>query len=157
MMTMRMMMRLVAVVAMWAAIVGCGAGEVGEQDAGAAEMTAAEPAGHAHGAGPEIGLAGDGELPGHSLYHLEGEWWDQNGEHRPLESLGGRVQLVTMVYTNCAFACPRIVGEMKRLESAFAERYGDDVGFVLFSLDPERDTPDGAIVPAAVMSMGKNF
>lgn len=83
-----------------------------------------------------------GELPGHSLYHLDSEWWDQHGEARPLESLAGRAQIVSMVYTNCAFACPRIVGEMKRLESMFVEEYGDRVGFVLFSIDPERDTPE---------------
>lgn len=146
-MTMRSVLRLTMALVMGAAIVGCGGAgagspERGEAEGAHAEMAAAGEGGHAHGHGPELGLAANGELPGYSLYHLEGEWWDQSGEMRSLESLGGRVQLVTMVYTNCGFACPRIIGEMKRLESDFAERYGDEVGYVLVSIDPERDTPE---------------
>lgn len=141
------MVRVLLALVMGAAIVGCGGtagvGDTGVEDAEGRHLAeAGDHGGHAHGHGPELGLAGEGELPGYSLFHLEGEWWDQAGELRPLESLAGRVQLVTMVYTNCGFACPRIVAEMKRLESDFAARYGDRVGYVLVSIDPGRDTPE---------------
>ena len=46
-----------------------------------------------------------------------------------------------MVYTSCEATCPLIVADLKRIEASIpAERRGD-VGFVLVSLDPERDTP----------------
>src|SRR5690606_23496486 len=82
-----------------------------------------------------------GGLPGHSVYHLESTWWDQTGETKPLSSLGGRVQLVSMVYTHCAFACPMIVADLKRIESALGPELVEVVGFVLVSIEPERDTP----------------
>lgn len=82
------------------------------------------------------------ELSGLSLYNLDSEWWGPDGVRRPLASLQGRVQVLSMVYTNCAFACPRILAEMKRIESALGEAGREHVGFVLVSIDPERDTPE---------------
>jgi protein SCO1/2 len=83
----------------------------------------------------------DGPLPSGSIYHLTGEWWDRTGDRHPLASfLGGRVQVVAMVYTHCAQACPAIVAELKRIEAALGP--SADVGFVLASMDPERDTPE---------------
>lgn len=72
-----------------------------------------------------------------SLYELPGSWTDQTGAEISLEALAGRPQVVAFVYTSCAFACPRIVARMKRLEAA-----DPDVGLVLVSIDPERDTPE---------------
>jgi protein SCO1 len=96
---------------------------------------ASEHAHHVHAAPVEMGEPTD-----YSIYHLESAWWDQHGEERPLATLGGRVQVVSMVYTHCSYTCPRILGEMKRLEGELEDVGG--VGFVLVSIDPERDTPD---------------
>jgi protein SCO1/2 len=63
-------------------------------------------------------------------------WTDQHGAARRLADLAGRPQVIAMVYTNCGSACPLIVGDMKRLEATFPE-----LGLVLVSIDPERDTP----------------
>jgi len=79
-------------------------------------------------------------LTDHSIYHLESEWWDQHGEVQPLGSLGGRVQVISMVYTNCSYTCPRILADMKRIEAQIDDP--EQVGLVLVSIDPERDTPD---------------
>jgi protein SCO1/2 len=75
-----------------------------------------------------------------SLYDLAHEWTDQHGARRTLASLAGRPQVIAMVYTSCAVACPRIVADMKRLEGELGERAGA-VGFVMVSIDPTRDTP----------------
>jgi protein SCO1 len=75
-----------------------------------------------------------------SVYELDANWTDQHGTTRPLASLAGRPQVVALVYTHCAFACPRILADMKRLESEL-DAAAADVGFVLVSLDPDRDTP----------------
>jgi protein SCO1 len=89
---------------------------------------------HAHHAHVEAG-----EHTGHSIYNLESSWWDQHGETRTLGSLGGRVQVMAMVYTHCAYTCPQILMDMKRMEAQLAETLPGGVGFVLVSIDPERD------------------
>jgi protein SCO1 len=77
-----------------------------------------------------------------SVYALEEERWrDRRGDELGLGSLAGRVQVVAMVYTHCHHTCPLIVADMKRLEAELAAA-GTDAGFVLVSLDPERDTPE---------------
>jgi len=75
----------------------------------------------------------------YSVYELDARFRDQAGRERTLSSLGGRVQVVAMVYTQCTHTCPRILMELKRIEAALND--DPDVGFTLISLDPERDTP----------------
>lgn len=77
-----------------------------------------------------------------SIYHSATTWLDQRGSERRLRSLAGRVRVVAMVYTSCAVACPRIMLDMKRIEAELGPALADDVGFVLVSIDPERDTPE---------------
>jgi protein SCO1/2 len=135
---------LALAVTTFAGLVACAGG--GEPEpirevmaAAAAAPPGSEPAAehhHDHAMATEAG-----ELPGTSIYHLGAEWYDQEGARRALDSLAGRVQVVAMVYTNCAYACPRIITEMKRLERAFSEKAADRLGFVLFSIDPQRDDP----------------
>lgn len=110
----------------------------------AGHASAAAHDGHGHDGHAHDGTARD-ELPADdpadfSIYHAESVWTDQHGEARPLGSLAGRVQVVGMVYTNCAHACPRMLLDMKRIEGELGG--AADVGFVLVSIDPERDTPD---------------
>jgi len=76
-----------------------------------------------------------------SVYDLESQWRDQDGTQRTLGSLRGRVQVVAMVYTSCTHTCPLIVAEMKRLDSALGAEERSRVGFLLVSLDPDRDGP----------------
>jgi protein SCO1 len=93
-------------------------------------------ASHAHGAELQPGQHAD-----FSVFHLESTWWDQHGEQRTLASLAGRVQVVAMVYTHCSYTCPRILMDMKRIEAQIGETDPAGVGFVLISIDPERDDP----------------
>jgi protein SCO1 len=76
-----------------------------------------------------------------SVYDLETRWRDQDGADRVLASLRGKTQVVAMVYTHCTHTCPAIVAEMKRLEAALPAEERAKVGFVLVSLDPDRDDP----------------
>jgi len=101
----------------------------------------AAPAGNA-----ETVTATAPEVSGHadrfSIYALDDEvWLDQDGGERGLGSLEGRVQVLAMVYTHCYHTCPQIVADMKWLE-AMTEDLREDVGFVLVSLDPDRDDPE---------------
>lgn len=88
----------------------------------------------AHAAGLEAGSVAE-----YSVYDLDSEWWNQHGEREPLGSLAGRVQVVAMVYTHCAYTCPQMLMDMKRIEARIGDPAG--LGFVLVSIDPERDTP----------------
>lgn len=79
--------------------------------------------------------------PEFSVYDLESGWRDGEGAQRTLSSLEGRVQVMAMVYTHCTHTCPQIVVELKQLEAALSPRERARTGFVLVSLDPERDSP----------------
>jgi protein SCO1/2 len=73
-----------------------------------------------------------------SLFQLESEWTTPDGRQIPLSELSGRVQVLAMVYTHCEHACPRIIADMRSLRSELGDT-GNEVGYVLVSLDPERD------------------
>lgn len=96
-------------------------------------------------AGVEAPLVGDptsaAALHGLPLYDLGSHWVDQRGDSIALGDLAGRVRVVALVYTSCHGTCPLIVAEMKRIEAAIPAGRAGDVGFVLVSLDPARDTP----------------
>lgn len=82
-----------------------------------------------------------GPANGFSLYDLGSSWLDQRGGPLRLDDLAGKVRVVSLVYTSCHATCPAILVELKRIESSIPADRRDDVGFVLVSLDPARDTP----------------
>lgn len=82
------------------------------------------------------------ELPDNSLYQFGQEWTNQYGEKQSLESLQGKVRIFAMVYTRCTSACPLIVQAMKKIEQQLPPEAAGKIGFVLFSMDPKRDTPE---------------
>ena len=78
----------------------------------------------------------DAETPSaFSVYDLPSTWRDQRGTARTLASLGGRPQVVAMIYTHCSTTCPLVFGQLERIAAE------TDAGIVLVSLDPARDTP----------------
>jgi formylglycine-generating enzyme required for sulfatase activity/cytochrome oxidase Cu insertion factor (SCO1/SenC/PrrC family) len=75
-----------------------------------------------------------------TIYDLPGEWRTQDNQTIKLDQLRGKVRIVTMGFTSCKFACPRIIADMKRIE----KELGVDaarVGFVFFSFDTVADKP----------------
>ena len=77
-----------------------------------------------------------------SLYQLESDWLNQNAEALKLQEFRGKVQLVAMVYTHCGYACPRIIADLKRIEMGLDQYKREDIGIVLVTMDPARDTPE---------------
>ena len=76
-----------------------------------------------------------------SLYHLTSQWTTQEGEMVTLQDLKGEVQVLAMVYTTCQYACPRIVADLKDIESKLQQKgVNRDTHFVLVSIDPKVDT-----------------
>ena len=76
-----------------------------------------------------------------SIYQLESAWKDQTGKDRDLKSLAGKIQVLTMGYTTCKYACPRLLADMRAIEDGLPEDIRNETGFVFVSIDPERDTP----------------
>ncbi|MDZ4287001.1 MAG: SCO family protein, partial [Prosthecobacter sp.] len=69
-----------------------------------------------------------------------GEWRTQDDRAVTLDKLRGKVQVLTMGFTRCQFACPRTLGDMQRIEKALGAD-ADQVSFIFLSIDPTNDTP----------------
>lgn len=76
-----------------------------------------------------------------SLFELTFAMTDQGGRTRHLSDFKGQPFIATMIYTRCTAVCPRLTADLKRLEAALPPADRARTRFVLFSLDPERDTP----------------
>lgn len=81
-------------------------------------------------------------LPEMSIYHLPGVWTNQDGHDFELKELRGKVLVMVMIYTTCKAACPRLIADMRRIEEQVPKEYGDDVQYIMVSIDPETDTPE---------------
>ena len=75
-----------------------------------------------------------------TVYDLPGKWQSQQSNAIELSQLRGKPHIITMGFTSCKFACPRIIGDMKRIEKELGPD-ADKVGFVFFSFDSATDTP----------------
>lgn len=88
-----------------------------------------------------------------SIYHLPASWNTQHEDVVEFSDLKGDVLVVVMIYTSCPTACPRLVADMKRIESAVAEEVDEGVKYVLVSIDPETDTPEKMLAFSAEQGM----
>lgn len=78
---------------------------------------------------------------GSPIYDLEMTLTDQNGRVVPLDTHRGHPVVISMFYGSCPFACPTLIGDIKRLEKSLDEEARKDLRVLLVSFDPERDTP----------------
>ena len=49
---------------------------------------------------------------------------------------------MVMIYTTCKAACPRLVADMRNIESQVPDQFLNDINYVMVSIDPETDTPE---------------
>jgi protein SCO1/2 len=76
-----------------------------------------------------------------SLYELDFALTDVDGRRRTLTEFRGQPFVASMVYTSCTSICPRVTADLRALERALPPSRRAITRFVLFSLDPGRDTP----------------
>ncbi|PZX92273.1 SCO family protein [Flavobacterium aquariorum] len=76
-----------------------------------------------------------------SIYNLPSKWTNQNGQNIEMKNLRGKVLVMVMIYTSCKSACPRLVADMRNIESRLPDNVKEHVKLVLVSIDPEVDTP----------------
>lgn len=75
-----------------------------------------------------------------TIYDLPGVWRTQDDQPFKLDQLRGKPRVITMGFTSCKYACPRIIGDMKRIEAELGANAGE-AGFVFFSFDTATDNP----------------
>jgi protein SCO1 len=64
---------------------------------------------------------------------------DSHGQVFTSKELNDRVWVADFIFTHCPGPCPRMTSEMHKLQLQSAN--DDDIRFVSFSVDPDRDTP----------------
>ncbi len=84
---------------------------------------------------------GSKPLASASIYLLNSAWTDQDGKSMPLVRFRGKPLVLAMIYTNCKDICPMIVADMQAIQNALPAAAREQVGFALFSFDPEQDRP----------------
>jgi protein SCO1/2 len=65
---------------------------------------------------------------------------DQSGRRFDRSSLLGRTHVVNFFFTSCPTSCPLLTRKMREIVQRMPA--GERIGFVSFSVDPERDTPE---------------
>lgn len=76
-----------------------------------------------------------------SIYNLPSKWTSQDGNNIEMKDLRGKVLAMVMIYTSCKAACPRLVADMRNIESRLPKDVKEKVQLVLLSIDPKTDTP----------------
>jgi protein SCO1 len=82
-----------------------------------------------------------GQVSEESIFNLTEDWRTQRNDSIKLVDLQGKVLVVVMIYTSCKSACPRLVADMRDIESKMSKEELRDLNFVLVSIDPEVDNP----------------
>lgn len=99
---------------------------------------------HGHGGHEHVDLpVADTPAPAleESVYLVEGDWKDENGNVFDLNSLAGKKQVVAFIYTSCREVCPLMMRSMKTIQDQLPADVQANTGFLVVSFDPERDTP----------------
>ena len=76
-----------------------------------------------------------------SIFNLTSNWNTEEGEVIQLKDLKGKTLVMVMIYTTCKAACPRLVADMRNIESKIPKENIENLRFVLVSIDPKVDTP----------------
>jgi protein SCO1 len=78
-------------------------------------------------------------LPQGSLYAFDSTWTNQSGKKVAWKESGGTTRIVALGYATCKGVCPRIIGDMQRIEKELTDAEKERCRFTFVSLDPEHD------------------
>ncbi|MHA6728038.1 SCO family protein [Chryseobacterium sp. A301] len=82
------------------------------------------------------------EPESNSVFLLDSEWQNQNGETLKLEQLKGKNMVVAMIFTSCTTACPILIADMKKIYNGIDAKHQESTSMVLISIDPDNDSPE---------------
>ena len=92
--------------------------------------------------------------PAESLFNLKDQFTTQYNKNFTLNMLSGKPTVVAMVFTHCAYACPRLTADIISISDSLKDV---DVNYLLVSFDVERDTPEQLRAFAAKEGLNKNW
>lgn len=117
-----------------------------DRTAAQAESNAAlgkAPAAVAQPAGPAKAKAAGGLVEPVGMWDAEGigdfTLTERNGKEVTKQTLLGKPWVVGFVFTRCAGPCPRVTGQMRKLQD---ELKNEDLRLVTMTVDPDYDTPE---------------
>jgi protein SCO1/2 len=87
-------------------------------------------------------MEGSDELPEDSVWRVGATWSDQRGAERTLDEFRGRPVVAAMIFTHCAYACPRTMSDLMAMRAALPEDVRAQVHWLLVSFDDVRDVPE---------------
>jgi protein SCO1 len=79
-------------------------------------------------------------LPARSLFQLDAKWTSDTGRELALRDLRGETLVVAMIFTHCAYACPMIVQDLRKIRDQLPPAVRERTRIVLVTFDTERDT-----------------
>jgi protein SCO1 len=79
-------------------------------------------------------------LPARSLFQLDAVWTNDAGRELTLRDFRGETLVVTMIFTHCAYACPMLVQDLRKIREQLPPAIRPRVRFVLVTFDTERDS-----------------
>ncbi len=79
-------------------------------------------------------------LPDMSVYHLEGEWTNQEGKSLSLQELAGKPVVAAMVYTSCVHTCSMMTTKVLDIQKQLKARQQEGVIYALITFDSKGDT-----------------
>ena len=75
-----------------------------------------------------------------NIYKLPGVWHDQSGQKIDLAEFQDKPAIVSFVYMNCRMTCPRIMADLRGIESSLGKK-ADDVRFLVYLFEDARNQP----------------
>lgn len=81
-------------------------------------------------------------LPGDSVYQLRTSLTDSAGRALGWEELRGKPRVATIFYASCRYICPLVIDSLRSIERKLSPAERARIGFVLVTMDPERDSPE---------------
>jgi protein SCO1 len=75
------------------------------------------------------------------FHELPGSWKSDQGDSLQLSRWKGRTVIATLAFTSCKSTCSMIVSKLKKLEASLADARAPLPEIVVFSIDPQVDTP----------------
>lgn len=84
----------------------------------------------------------DDHISEESIFNLTSSWHTEEGEVIQLKDLKGKTLVMVMIYTSCKAACPRLVADMRHIESQIPDEKIESIQFIMVSIDPDTDTPE---------------
>lgn len=95
-------------------------------------------------------------LPEQSLYQVTAVFENQDSQAVKLDAFRGKPTIISMIFTNCGYACPRLTADIKEIEKSLGVN-ADKVNFVMVSFDTERDIPSQLKSYAKTNELGTNW